>query len=378
MKFSDVIGHEAAKARIRAMVDSDRVPHALLISGPAGVGALALARATAQYMHCRNPRGGDSCGVCPACLQHQSLNNADMHYVYPIVKKKGEGKLVSADYAPEWKEFLTAGAYATWEDWLEVSGAGNSQPMIYVEESAEIVRKMNMSNYSAQYKVALIWLPEKLQPEAANKLLKIVEEPFADTRFILVSEAPAAVLPTIYSRTQRVELQRLQVGEMASFLEGVYGIDPALAVEVSGRAEGSMSAAIEAVSTSGEKTEFAPLFRDMMRKAYARDVKGLRELGDSVAGMGREKSRRFLSYCNAMVRENFMYNLRIAPLLHMDGDEMAFSSRFAPFINAANAERMMQEFADASADIAGNGNGKIIMFDMLLRLIVLLRMQPQR
>ena len=376
MKFSDVIGHESAKSGLRAMIDSDRVPHALLISGPAGVGALALARAAAQYMHCRNPQGGDSCGVCPACLQHRSLNNADMHYVYPVVKKKAEGKLLSADYASEWREFLSSGAYATWEDWLETSGAGNSQPMIYVEESAEIVRKMNMSNYSAKYKVTLIWLPERLQPEAANKLLKIIEEPFADTRFILVSNAPSEVLPTIYSRTQAVVLQRLSGVEIAQALERDYGVDPVMAAEVAELAQGSMSAAIEAIGTSGEKAEFASLFRNMMRQAYARDVKSLRGLGDTVAGMGREKSRRYLNYCNRMVRESFMYNLGVEALLHMDSEEMAFSSRFAPFINAANAELMMREFETASTDIAGNGSGKIIMFDMLLRLIVLLRMRP--
>lgn len=374
MKFSDITGHEEAKERLRRMVDADRLPHALLISGPAGVGALALAEALAQYMHCKHPAGGDSCGVCASCVQHQSLNNADMHYVFPIAKKRSEGKLISADYAAEWREFVGCGPYGTWEEWLDISGAGNSQPLIYVEESAEMVRRMNMSNFSAKYKVALIWLPERLQPEAANKLLKIIEEPYADTRFILVSENPAGILPTVYSRTQRVELQRLPARLIADKLTSEYGVDSELALDVAMRSAGNMSAAIGAVSASGERGEFAPLFRDIMRKAYVRDVKGLRELSDTVAAMGREKNRRFLDYCNGMVRENFIYNLQIGELLHMDAEEMRFSSRFAPFVNAANAELIMEEFAAAGEDIARNGNAKIVMFDTLLRLIVLIRL----
>lgn len=377
MKFSDIIGHEDAKRRLRDMVDAERMPHALLLSGPSGVGALALARALAQYIHCSHRRSGESCGVCPACLQHQSLNNADMHYIFPIVKRKSEGLILSADYAPVWHDFLALGPYASWEDWLALSKAGNSQPVIYVEESAEIVRRMNLSNYAARYKIALIWLPEKLQPEAANKLLKIIEEPFADTLFLMVSEHPEQILPTIYSRTQRVELTRLTDAEVSELLTSVYGVDPGLAPEIASRAEGSMTRAIELTGTGGEHDEFAPLFREMMRKAYMRDVKELRVMADTIAAMGREKARRCMDYCAVMVRENFIYNLQVGPLLSMDDDEIRFSSRFAPFINAANAEYMLDLFSTAGADISRNANAKIVMFDTLLRLIVALQLKPQ-
>lgn len=376
MRFSDIIGHQNVKARLRELVDSDRVPHALLLHGPAGVGALAMARALAQYMHCPRHIDGDSCGRCPACLQHQSLNNADMHYIYPIVKKKSEGLVISADYAPMWRDFIASGPYASWEDWLEISKAGNSQPLIYVEDSAEILRKMNMSNYSAKYKIALIWLPERLQPEAANKLLKIIEEPFADTRFIFVSNDPASILPTIFSRTQRIELPRLSPLDIASALEATYGVDPDSARAVADRADGSMARAIALIGTRGEHDEFAAMFRDMMRRAYAKDVKALRALADDIAAMGREKARRYIAYCCDMVRENFIYNLRVAPLLSMDPDEMRFSSRFSPFINAANAEKMLDSFTEAAADIARNAAPKIVMFDTLLRLIILIMMKP--
>lgn len=379
MRFSEIPGHENVKARLRSMVDEDRLPHALMLCGPAGVGLLAMGRALAQYIHCQDPeksRRQDSCGRCPACLQHRSLNNPDIHYSFPIVKKKSEGLIVSADYAQRWREYLELGVYASWEDWLQVSNVGNSQPAIYVEESAEIVRRMNLSNYSARYKIALIWLPERLQAEAANKLLKIIEEPFADTRFILVSIDPASILPTISSRTQRAELSSLRPAEIASLLERDYGLDRDAARAVAERADGSMGAAIGLASARGERTEFAPMFRDMMRKAYSKDVKGLRLMADDIAAMGREKSRRFLAYCCDMVRENFICNMRVPELLTMDPEEMRFSSRFSPFINSANVERMLESFTEASADIARNAAPKIVMFDTLLQLIVSIMMKP--
>lgn len=379
MRFSEIPGHENVKARLRSMVDEDRLPHALMLCGPAGVGLLAMGRALAQYIHCQDPeksRRQDSCGRCPACLQHRSLNNPDIHYSFPIVKKKSEGLIVSADYAQRWREYLELGVYASWEDWLQVSNVGNSQPAIYVEESAEIVRRMNLSNYSARYKIALIWLPERLQTEAANKLLKIIEEPFADTRFILVSIDPASILPTISSRTQRVELSSLRPAEIASLLERDYGLDRDAARAVAERADGSMGAAIGLASARGERTEFAPMFRDMMRKAYSKDVKGLRLMADDIAAMGREKSRRFLVYCCDMVRENFICNMRVPELLTMDPEEMRFSSRFSPFINSANVERMLESFTEASADIARNAAPKIVLFDTLLQLIVSIMMKP--
>lgn len=376
MKFSDITGHDNVKDRLRTMVDEDRMPHALLLSGPAGVGKLALARALAQYVHCTSRSGGDSCGVCPSCLQHQSFNNADMHFTFPYVKKKSEGLIECADYAAPWREFLSQGAYGTWQEWLDICKAGNSQPVIYVEESAEIVRRMNMSNYSARYKIVLLWLPEKLQTEAANKLLKIIEEPFADTRFILVSNEPQNILPTIYSRTQRIELSRLSANEIASALTTHQAIDERMAADIAVRSEGSMATALELTAAGGEHEEFAPLFRDMMRKAYGRDVKALRTMADDIAGMGREKSRRFLAYCCFMVRENFIYNLQCPELNSMDSEEAMFSSRFAPFINAANAEPLLESFTSAASDIGRNASAKIVMFDTLLQLIVALRLKP--
>lgn len=372
MRFADIAGHNNVKEHLRTLVDSDRVPHALLLSGPEGTGKLALARALAQYMHCVSPVNGDSCGRCPSCVQHASLNNADMHFVYPIVKSKQKHQLVSTDMADAWRNFLSCGNYASWQRWLDIIDAGNSRPGIYVEESAEILRKLNISNFSARYKVMVVWLPEKLQGEAANKLLKIIEEPFDDTKFIFVSNDPASILPTILSRLQRVAVTRLSDDEIAAILVDTRGVDPQAAVQLAYTSDGNACTALDAVETAGEFDEFMELFQDIMRKAYMRDVKALRDNGDTVAAMGREKSLRFLAYCARMVRENFIYNLGRQDLVRLTGAEARFSSRFAPFINAANADDMMRLFDEAAADISRNANAKIVMFDTLLHLIVLI------
>ena len=372
MRFADIAGHNNVKEHLRALVDSDRVPHALLLSGPEGTGKLALARALAQYMHCVSPVNGDSCGRCPSCVQHASLNNADMHFVYPIVKSKQKHQLVSTDMADAWRNFLSCGNYASWQRWLDIIDAGNSRPGIYVEESAEILRKLNISNFSARYKVMVVWLPEKLQGEAANKLLKIIEEPFDDTKFIFVSNDPASILPTILSRLQRVAVTRLSDDEIAAILVDTRGVDPQAAVQLAYISDGNACTALDAGETAGEFDEFMELFQDIMRKAYMRDVKALRDNGDTVAAMGREKSLRFLAYCARMVRENFIYNLGRQDLVRLTGAEARFSSRFAPFINAANADDMMRLFDEAAADISRNANAKIVMFDTLLHLIVLI------
>ena len=373
MKFSQVIGHEEQKSLLRYSVDNDQLPHALLISGPSGIGKMTLARALAQYIHCTNRVNGDSCGKCPSCRQHQSLNNPDMHYVYPIVKKSSPKLTVSEDYLSEWIEFVEEDPMSPYERWLELMDAGNSQPMIYVDESAEILRKMHHSSFAAKHKIMLMWLPEKMNEEAANKLLKIIEEPFEDTKFIFVSNEPQAILPTIFSRTQRVNLKKLSPSEIALYLCSTYGIDENSALEIASISDGNVNVAVGNVSLSGETAEFRKIFQEMMRKAYMRDIRSLKDIADKIASMGREKNRRFLAYCASMVRENFIYNLQTPSLNCLNAEDRQFSSRFSPFINEHNVEGMMTEINLAENDIARNANAKIVMFDFCIKLIILIK-----
>lgn len=299
-----------------------------------------------------------------------------MHYVFPVVKKKSEHLEVSADYMDRWREFMQGNVFASWQQWLSTIEAGNSRPYIYVEEAASILRVANMSTYSSPVKIVLLWLPERLNVEAANKLLKIIEEPWEDTRFIMVSNEPGSILPTIYSRTQRVTVPGLAAAEIADILERDYHVDAASAADLARVADGNACAAIQAIDARSETAEMAALFRDVMRKAYSRDVRSLRELADKCAEMGREKNCRLLEYFASQVRENFIYNLSLPSLSRLTSEEEAFSRRFSPFINVANAEEIIADLDVAIRHISRNANARIVMFDTFLRLIVLLLKKP--
>lgn len=369
MKFSDIPFHAEAKEKIRHMIDSGHIPHALLIEGPEGIGKFALARAAAQYLHCENRQNGDSCGKCPACLQHKTFNHIDTHFIFPVVKKDR----ISDDYINEWHEFLDESPFMDFKKWMSYLDSPNTQPAIYVKESEDIIHKLSFTSHRSRHKVVLMWLPERLRIEAANKLLKQIEEPFSDTIFILVSNNSAEILPTIYSRTQRVVLRRLSDLEIAEYMTDRYQVSHEDAVALSHLAEGNLLKAQELITLNSESKKFLALFIELMRKAYQRDVKALKTWATDVAALGREQELRLLAYCMRLIRENFIYNLHVPSLNYLVQEEKAFSVNFARFVNERNVVQLMNELNQASIDIAGNANGKIVLFDLALRVILLLK-----
>lgn len=376
MKFSDIPGHEAVKRALIELADSDRIPHALMLSGPSGIGKMLLARTFAQYVHCTDRRDGEPCGRCTSCLQHASFNNPDTHFIYPIVKSATNKILLSTDRIEEWRRMLKENPAMEPERWLELIQAGNSRPAIYVNDAEYIVGAEAMSNYVANYKFFIIWLPERMNIDAANKLLKVIEEPTPGTVFLLVSNDDSSVLPTISSRTQRFNMAPLSRDEIERYMMEKYGLEDYEAFELSRLAEGRISKADEIAGHSDEKEEFEALFRDIMRNAYAKKLVVLRTLSDRTAAFGREKLLRFLDYMARMTRENFIFNLRLPTISALTRSEEEFSKRFSPFINHGNVEDLMKEIGRAENDIARNGNAKIVMFDLFLLIIVCLLRKP--
>lgn len=373
MKFGDIIGNDAAKRQLRMMIDNDRIPHAILITGPQGIGKLAMARAAAQYLHCEHRVDGEPCGVCPSCRQHQTFNHADTFYSFPVVKGKSNSKPTSDDYITEWKHFLAENPIENYQNWLKELNNENAQPQIYASESSSIITKMSYASYSAKYKVLILWLPEKMNEECANKLLKIIEEPFPDSIFIMVSDNPKEILPTIFSRLQRIEMKRLSTDEVAKFLELNYRLSHQDAIAVAAPANGNIIEAQETVALDGENKEFFENFMSLMRLAYSRDLKSLKKWSENVNGFKREKIKRFMQYLARMVRENYIYNMHHHELNYLNKSEEQFSSRFAPFINDANVERMIAEIERTEKDIQGNANGKIVLFDFAIKITILIK-----
>src|SRR5450432_3964513 len=201
MSFKNVIGQAAVKQRLVELVKGNRLSHALLFLGNEGSGALPLALAFAQYVVCED-RSTDACCSCPSCIKAQRLIHPDIHYSYPVIPKKPGDKPVSTDYGAEWREFI---------------GAENKQGNITAQECADILRKLSLKSFESGYKILILWMPEYLGNEG-NKLLKLIEEPPADTLFILVAENESLILPTIVSRTQLVKIPALETKDVEEAL----------------------------------------------------------------------------------------------------------------------------------------------------------------
>ena len=310
------------------------------------------------------------------CRQHQSFNQVDTHYSYPFTNRKSDSdkSCEANDYIDEWREFVTNYPVEDYQAWLALLKNDNAQPQIFVREADSIMRKMTLSAYTAKYKVLIMWLPEKLKDEAANKLLKLIEEPYDDCKFILVSDNAKGILGTILSRCQRIELRKPSTPVVAQYLVSRYGMDMQDAMALAAPADGNVKLADHLVQTGSEFHEFRERFIELMRLSYQRDLAKLKAWSEVIAEMKREKARRFLDYAVRQVRENFIYNLHNPSLNYLTREEEAFSTRFSPFINERNVERIAAEMERASTDIAGNGNAKIVLFDLSIRIALLIRL----
>ena len=372
MFFRDIIGQEDIKRQLIKNVQENKIAHAQLFCGGEGVGKLPLAIAYARYISCLHPSDEDACGKCANCIKFNNLAHPDLHFIFPVIKKKSTKEIVSDDYIAEWRELITKTPYFNLHTWLEEMGAENQQALIYVKESNEIIRKLSLKSSQGGYKIIIIWLPEKMNQECSNKLLKLLEEPAEQTVFLLVSEEPDALLTTIQSRTQRINIKGIDENDIKEALINIYGLQEQDATNIAHRSEGNFLKAIESISLNEEKKLFFDLFVALMRLSYQRKIKDMKAWSEKVASMGREKQKHFLSYCQRMIRENFIYNFHNHSISYLANEEEAFSTRFAPFINERNVMEIMNELNEAQRHIEQNVNAKMVFFDFSLKMIVLL------
>ena len=371
--FSDIIGQEEAKQRLLQEVAEGRIAHALLFTGPEGSGKLPMALAYARYLTCQHPTPTDACGSCPSCAKWEKLIHPDVHFVFPIVAKKAQKKEVCDDYLPAWRKLLSAGSYFSLSQWLDEMDAENSQAIIYARESEEMLRKLSLKSSQGGYTVVQMWLPEKMNEVCANKLLKLLEEPPAQTVFLLVSEAPEQLLATILSRTQRFHLPRLDESVIAQTLQSRFGVLPEESRNLAHIANGSMIQALAAIQLNQDATLFFDHFVSLMRLAYQRKIREMKHWSEELASMGRERQKNFLNYCQRLVRENFIFNLRRPEMNYMTATEQQFAQKFAPFINERNVIGMMEELSLAQIHIEQNVNPRMVFFDFALKMIMLLK-----
>lgn len=376
MYFKDIIGQEDIKARLLNMVRQGTIPHALLFSGPEGTGKLQMAIAFARYLLCKNSSENDSCGTCPSCYKMNKLVHPDLHFVYPVINKSKSSQNPTRcdDEIKSWREIITEKEYFNLEEWLESLGAENKQAQIFAAESDIITNKLSLKSTEGGYKIAIIWYPEKMHPACSNSLLKLLEEPPQKTVFILVSNNPEMILETIISRTQRIEFKRLSENEITARLQQPpYSLDSASAQNISHICSGSWHKALQTIQINEESQEYLEYFMQIMRLAYARNVREIKALAETLASYGREWQKRFLTYCQRMIRENFICNFHNPSLNYLTMQEQNFSTRFAPFVNERNIIGLMEELSLAQRHIEQNVNSKMVFFDLSLKLIILIK-----
>ena len=373
MKFSEVIGQKEVCKRLVKMAEEQKVPHALLFCGPEGCGKMAVALAFASYL--LGEREEEILGNRRAVAMLKKWEHPDLHFTYPTIKSasmSSDHQPVSDDYAKEWRQLLAKGPYFQVSDWLSEMGDSNKQAIITGEESDSLSRQLGMTSSQGGYKVSLIWLPERMNQTSANKILKLLEEPPSQTRFILVSEHPEQLLETIRSRTQRIDFKKIATPDMEQALIGRRGLEQDMAHRIARIANGNWNLAIEELDSGNENRQHLDMFIMLMRLAYLRNIHDLKKWSEVVSTFGREKQKRMLDYFMHMLRESFMYNFRQPELSYMTQDEENFAKNFARFINEANIIDISNLFEESKRFIAQNANPKIVFFDLALKIIVLL------
>ncbi|HCX98975.1 MAG TPA: DNA polymerase III subunit delta [Bacteroidales bacterium] len=376
MQFKNIVGQEEVKAKLIKSVKEARIAHAQLLAGQEGIGKLALAIAYAQYISCQNRGENDSCGECPSCHKFQKLIHPDLHFVFPVnvTKKEGddEGSRKGSDaHMQQWRETILENPYVTESQWYSAIGLENKLGIINTGESSEVIKKISLKSFESEYKTMIIWLPERLHPFAANKLLKLIEEPPGKTVFLMVSENPNKIIGTILSRTQIIKVPPIAREAIADALTNRYGISPNKASDYSRVANGNFQKAI-ALALSDETSPYFELFRDLMRASFSNNILMLLDWVNKASKLGRESQKELISYSLTIIRESFMLNLGLEDIVYIAGEEKDFSQNFSPFINGDNILQVYSAFNLATEHISRNGNPQIIFTDMTMKLVKLI------
>ncbi len=363
MRFADIIGQWQLKRQLVESIERGRISHAQLFSGAAGAGTLPLALAYAQYLNCQNRHDGDSCGECPSCVKMQQLAHPDLHFVFPVNKqgKKSDEVVLSSDFMDLWREIVSqTGGYFTRQQWNDRLDLGKTlKGMISAREADEIIRRLSFKSFESEYKIMIIWQPESMNEAAANKILKILEEPWEKTLFLLITERGDLLLPTIISRTQEVAVPRLMVEDLIPLA----GCDDSVQAANMARLAAGDVIEMRRIAGGGEdalRHDCFDLFCRLMRLSYNDKHLELMDWADEVATLPREQQRSLLIHSARLLRESYMLHAGLGSISYLWGEEADFCNKFAPFIGNQNVEFILDQIELAMRQVSQNGNSRII------------------
>ena len=374
MEFSEVLGHEHIKSYLKKGVDTGRIAHAQLFVGPEGSGTLPMALAYASYLLKASVRSTES-----HQLMMENFTHPDMHFAFPVTTTSKVSKHpVSNHYLSEWRELLKTQPYGNLFDWYKLLGVENKQGLISVNEAHEIVKSLALKSFEGGYKVMIIWMPEKMNNECANKLLKLIEEPPSQTLFVLVAEDEEQLIDTIRSRCQIIHFPPLSENDIAEGLVRDYDVDSNVAQKIAHQSEGNYNKACDLVYRDSEDLQFEKWFVIWVRSAFKAKgnksaIHDLITWSEEIAKTGRETQKQFLLFCLGYFRQALLLNYKATELVYMEPQVENFKlEKFAPFVHNSNIMEITDELEKAVYHIERNGNSKIILTDLSIRLTRLL------
>jgi DNA polymerase III subunit delta' len=375
MNFSQIPGQTQIKVKLIRSVREERVSHAQLFAGTEGCGGMALALAYARFISCENRSAADSCGTCKSCVKYEKMIHPDLHFVFPVIKGKKATDPVSDNYIEEWRDFVKKSPYFTINQWFDSIEVGNAQGMIFASEASEIIKKLSLKTFESDFKIMIIWLPEKMHQATSNKLLKMIEEPPDKTLFLLVSEEPDKIIPTILSRCQLVKIPSFTRDDIEQYITQRFGLSAEKTADIARVSNGNIIRAIELCENEDSSLANLDYFKTLMRHAWKRDIISIISWSEEMASTGRENQKNFITFSLRLLRENLMLSLDQLKnnLVFLAGEEAGFSGNFHPFINQNNIYPLTDEFNLVYSHIEANGNAKIIFLDLALKVTRLIR-----
>ncbi len=375
MRFSEIIGQQHIKNHLMYSARNGRIPHAQLFIAPEGTGALPMAIAYAQYIICQNKADDNEGGKESCNLKFKDFQHPDLHFVFPVASNEEvKSAPVSDDFLSTWFEFIKNNPYASLNDWYEAIEIQKKQGNISVHEAGNILKKLSLKSFEGGYKIMIIWMAEKMNTEAANKLLKLLEEPTEKTVFILIAEDEKAILQTILSRCQLLHFNGLSENDMIQGLIEMENCDEVDAHSIAKQAQGNYNKALKLRYNVTEEYPFDEWFVSWVRSAFkanknARVVSDLVKWSDEISAIGREKQKQFLNHCMELFRQALLLNYNAPELVYIHPKVEGFKlENFAPFVNENNILDIFKELEDAIYHIERNGNAKVILTDLSIKL----------
>ena len=374
MYFSDFPGQDSTKTQLLDLFKSERVPHALLLNGEEGCGHLQLALSFSSLLLCKSPTPLDACKNCSSCKMYEKYQHPDLHFSYPIHLSKTEHSETSDDQRSSFLEALEKYKCLGKKTWYSKMGNENKQGVIGVKESQAILAKISLKSFFGSAKILLMWMPELMNIQAANKLLKLIEEPPENTYFIFVSNNQSKILPTISSRLQTINIPRLKDENISDFLEEKFQIEPSSAKNIAKISKGNLNKAINTHLDAGVSEMNRSLFVNWMRLCYSRNIADTIDWVNEFSKIGREQIKDFIIYSLEMYRQCIMgnYNMEIEGVSE---SEKNFLEKFKPFVNHQNISEINSIMNDAYYHMERNANPKILMLDVSIKLYKLLRIK---